>query len=35
MVGPVLDTIRNHGYWLSDAVVETAARLAGESPSNG
>jgi uncharacterized protein len=33
MVGPVLETIRRHGYWLSDAVVETAMRLAGESSS--
>ena len=34
MVGPVLEIIRRHGYWLSDAVVETAMRLAGESSSH-
>lgn len=33
MVGPVLEVIRRHGYWLSDAVVETARRLAGETSS--
>jgi predicted nucleic acid-binding protein len=33
MVGPVLEIIRSHGYWLSDAVVQTAMRLAGESSS--
>lgn len=33
MVGPVLEGIRRQGYWLSDAVVETARRLAGESSS--
>jgi predicted nucleic acid-binding protein len=33
MVGPVLETIRRHGYWLPDAVVESAMRLAGESSS--
>ena len=31
MVGPVLEIIRRDGYWLSDAVVEGAMRLAGES----
>jgi uncharacterized protein len=33
MIGPVLETIRGHGYWLSDAVLEMAMRLAGESSS--
>jgi predicted nucleic acid-binding protein len=33
MVGPVLEIIRSQGYWLSDAVLETAMRLADESPS--
>ena len=33
MVRPILEIIRRHGYWLSDAVVETATRLAGESSS--
>jgi predicted nucleic acid-binding protein len=33
MVGPVLEIIRDEGYWLSDTVVETAMRLAGESSS--
>jgi predicted nucleic acid-binding protein len=32
-VGPVLEIIRNEGYWLSDTVVETAMRPAGESSS--
>lgn len=32
-IGPVLEAIRNQGYWLSDAVVETAMRLAKETPS--
>jgi predicted nucleic acid-binding protein len=31
LVRPVVEAIRRHGYWLSDALVETAARLAGES----
>ncbi len=31
LVRPVVETIRAHGYWLSDALVETASRLAGES----
>ena len=30
LVRPVVETIRRHGYWLSDTLVETAARLAGE-----
>jgi hypothetical protein len=34
MIQPVLETIRNHGYWLSDALVNTAAKLAGESPND-
>lgn len=34
MVGTVLENIRRNGYWLSDAVVESAIRLAGESPSS-
>ena len=29
-VGPLLDEIRRHGYWLSDALVEQVQRLAGE-----
>jgi predicted nucleic acid-binding protein len=29
-VGPLLDEIRCHGYWLSDALVEQVQRLAGE-----
>jgi uncharacterized protein len=33
MVRPVLEIIRRHGYWFSDAVVETAMRMAGESTS--
>jgi predicted nucleic acid-binding protein len=33
MVRPVLEIIRHHGYWLSDALVEAAMRLAGESSS--
>jgi predicted nucleic acid-binding protein len=33
MIGPVPDTIRSQGYWLSDAVVQTAMRLADELPS--
>ena len=33
MVGPVLEIIRSQGYWLSDAVVGTAMRLADESSS--
>ncbi len=30
-VGPILELIRRQGYWLSDSVVETAMRLAGET----
>jgi predicted nucleic acid-binding protein len=33
MIRPILEIIRNHGYWLSDAVVETAVKLAGEAPT--
>lgn len=33
-IGPVLEIIRSRGYWLSDAVVEMAMRLAGESSSS-
>jgi len=29
-VSPLLEEIRRNGYWLSDALVETAGRLAGE-----
>lgn len=29
-VRPVLADIRNRGYWLSDELIETAGRLAGE-----
>ncbi|MCX7853977.1 MAG: DUF3368 domain-containing protein [Caldilineales bacterium] len=29
-VRPVLEAMRREGYWLSDAVLDTAARLAGE-----
>jgi predicted nucleic acid-binding protein len=28
---PILEQIRQNGYWLSDAMLETAARLAGET----
>jgi uncharacterized protein len=31
LVRPVLEMMRRHGYWLSDAIVETAVRMAGES----
>jgi predicted nucleic acid-binding protein len=31
LIRPVVEAIRRQGYWLSDALVETAARLAGES----
>jgi uncharacterized protein len=34
LVCPVVEIIRQNGYWLSDALVESAARLAGESPSH-
>jgi predicted nucleic acid-binding protein len=34
MIRPILEVIRNHGYWLSDSVVETAVKLAGESPTS-
>jgi predicted nucleic acid-binding protein len=33
VVGTVPEIIRSQGYWLSDAVVQTAMRLAGESSS--
>ncbi len=29
-VKSLLDEIRNHGYWLSDEVIEVARKLAGE-----
>lgn len=29
-VRPLLEEIRNHGYWLSDEVIEVARKLAGE-----
>lgn len=29
-VCPLLDEIRHRGYWLSEALLETAAKLAGE-----
>jgi hypothetical protein len=29
-IGPLLDEIRNQGYWLSDKVVDAARQLAGE-----
>jgi predicted nucleic acid-binding protein len=29
-VRPVLETIRANGYWLSDAVIDTASKFAGE-----
>jgi predicted nucleic acid-binding protein len=29
-VRPMLEEIRRNGYWLSDALIETAARFAGE-----
>ncbi len=31
-VGPLLDELRRHGYWLSDGVLATARELAGEPP---
>jgi predicted nucleic acid-binding protein len=34
LVCPVLETILRHGYWLSDALIEAAARLAGEASSH-
>jgi uncharacterized protein len=34
LVCPVVEIIRQNGYWLSDAPVESAARLAGESSSH-
>ena len=30
-VCPLLEEIRQQGYWLSDALLVTAARLAGEA----
>ena len=30
MLKPILETIRHHGYWLSDALVETALQIANE-----
>ena len=30
MIKPILETIRHHGYWLSDALVETALQIANE-----
>jgi predicted nucleic acid-binding protein len=30
-VRPSLEEIRQQGYWLSDEIIELAARLAGES----
>ena len=29
-VGSLIEELRNHGYWLSDEVIEVARRLAGE-----
>ena len=29
-VCPLLETMRQHGYWLSDGVLDIAARLSGE-----
>jgi len=29
-IGPLLDEMRNQGYWLSDKVVDTARQLTGE-----
>jgi len=29
-VRPLLEAIRNQGYWLSEALIDTAARLTGE-----
>jgi uncharacterized protein len=34
LVCPVVEIIRQNGYWLSDALVEWAAKPAGESPSH-
>jgi predicted nucleic acid-binding protein len=30
-VGPLLGEMRQHGYWLSDEILNVAIRLAGES----
>lgn len=30
-VMPVLEKIRRQGYWLSDELLKTAAKLAGEN----
>lgn len=29
-VGPLIEDLRNNGYWLSDDLITTAKRLAGE-----
>lgn len=29
-VKPLLEEVRNHGYWLSDEIIEVAVKLAGE-----
>jgi predicted nucleic acid-binding protein len=29
-VGQIIEELRNNGYWLSNEVVDTAKRLAGE-----
>ena len=29
-IGPLLDEMRNQGYWLSDKVIDAARQLAGE-----
>jgi len=29
-VRPVLESMRANGYWLSDAIIDAAAQLAGE-----
>lgn len=31
LVGPLLGEMRQHGYWLSDEILNVAIRLAGES----
>jgi len=29
-VGPLIEDLRHNGYWLSDDLITTAKRLAGE-----
>lgn len=32
-IGPLIESIRHHGYWLSDSLVEQVRRQAGKRPS--